>query len=344
MMRSISAALSEEIDFTILYAERDETPEHLSEILGPAVRSIPWHATASLHPGNDFRALQKLREVVAEVNPDVVHAFSSKAGALARIAHPTGRTPICYSPSGYSFLRVDVGAITRFAFYSIEKVLGRTRSLTVACGFGEYELARRMSRHAMVIPNFVAPPDDSAPMQKYSRTRPMRVVSVGRIAPQKNFPLFCEIADRMAGAEIEFQWVGGGDVPAGCRVPANVDVTGWIPHEHALEILSTADVYVQTSRYEGLPVTILEALARGRPVLATPVLGNAELIVEGENGSLCDTAEAFAHRLASLQQNEDEWAYLSRTAKLMSGDHHRDRIVKRWRSLYRNFEATLRRS
>jgi glycosyltransferase involved in cell wall biosynthesis len=344
MIQSICTALSGEFEFTVLYGVRDETPDDLSGFFDDSVTLIPWRVEASIDPKQDVAALRSLKAAVREVEPDVLHAFSSKAGALARIAYPTGRTPVCYSPSGYSFLRVDIGPIARAAFFAIEKLLGLTRSLTVACGHGELQLARRMSRHAIAICNFFELPPDVTPTRDYSSTRPMRVVSVGRIAPQKDFPLFCQIAERMQGSQIAFQWVGDGDVPAGCTVPPNVESTGWLPHERTLEMIAAADVYIQTSRYEGLPVTILEAQALGRPVLATPVIGNEELVVEGENGYLCATAESFADKLASLSKDESEWRYLARTAELMSQDYCAERIVKRWRSLYRHFGSYLERS
>ncbi|WP_083692223.1 glycosyltransferase [Seonamhaeicola sp. S2-3] len=59
---------------------------------------------------------------------------------------------------------------------------------------------------------------------------------------------------------------------------------------------NTFDIYIQTSLWEGLPITILEAMALGKVVIATNVIGNKDAVVNGETGYLCNTAFEFKEK------------------------------------------------
>ena len=71
----------------------------------------------------------------------------------------------------------------------------------------------------------------------------------------------------------------------------NIEVTGWSQREKALEQLNLIDVYLQTSLWEGLPIAVLEAMAFKKPVLATNVIGNKDVVLHGETGYLFDDEE-----------------------------------------------------
>lgn len=97
------------------------------------------------------------------------------------------------------------------------------------------------------------------------------MVGVGRIAPQKGPDHFAEVARRFAaqGRSERFTWIGRGNASdmAEDLVDAGVQVTGWLPKEDGLAALAGGSVLLHTARWEGFPVSLLEAVAVGVPIL-----------------------------------------------------------------------------
>ncbi|CAK0742109.1 Glycosyltransferase involved in cell wall bisynthesis [Azospirillaceae bacterium] len=342
---SVSAtcrAVSEIADCHILYGVRPESPDNFIQDF-PLPSSSPLGARDAINPLRDQAALRELLALVAKISPDVIHAHSSKAGGLVRLAFPHGKIPILYSPRGYSFLRRDIRFINRNAYWLIEKALGALPHITIGCGLGEYSLARRVARSALHIPNMVDLADFNF-VPNPTAADPgvgLRVVTAGGIRPQKNFAMFCNVAASLPN--IQFLWIGGGDIPEGVVTPKNVRVTGWLSRTETLSGLSASHVYIQTSLWEELPLAMLEAMALGLPVLAKPCVGNTELLIEGENGFLCGTAESFIGHLVQLDRERQLIAEMGAASRrLVEQNHSLAKISPRWRSLYRYYQRYKR--
>ena len=266
---------------------------------------VPWSATREISPTGDRRAMTELSGLVAEWNPDVIHAHSSKAGALCRVLNWRNAKPVVYSPHGYSFLRQDLSWIKRQTYRLIEQGLGKLPHLTVAVGVDELLQASGVARAHLLIPNMVDTVELDKHRNIHRKPGPLRVSMMGGIRPQKNFPLFADIASRFTDNGVEFQWIGGGDVPQGTIVPDNVTITGWLDRRDALTALSEADVFCQTSLWEGLPLSVLEAMALALPILATPAAGNTELVIDGVNGYVCSLPDQFETRLREFASDPE---------------------------------------
>jgi glycosyltransferase involved in cell wall biosynthesis len=98
--------------------------------------------------------------------------------------------------------------------------------------------------------------------------------------------------------------------------------------------MSEADCFALTSRHEGLPIAILEAMACGLPVVATSVGGIGEVITHEHNGLLVpsDEADTFAHRLSDLIENSG--------LRTLLGERAREKVVKEfsWKRITREYE------
>ncbi len=340
-IRTICRALEGDVRFHVLYGRRPETPADVESQYPAAVGFTPWGAAGrAIDPGKDRRAVAELKDAVARVKPDVVHAHSSKAGAYARLAYPGGAVPILYSPRGYSFLQLDKGPVIRAGFRGVEWALGRLPHITVGCGLGEYTLAGTVARRAVLIPNMIDPADfPEGGGASYNPGGPLRVAMAGGIRPQKNFPLFCAVASAFEGRDIQFLWLGGGEVPAGVRVPGNVEISGWIPRAKVLERMAGCHLYMQTSLWEGLPIALLEGMVLGLAVLACPAVGNTELVVEGLNGFLCADAATFIARVRELDADRTVLCAMGEASRnLALRNHSVGHIAPRWLSLYRHYD------
>lgn len=138
-----------------------------------------------------------------------------------------------------------------------------------------------------------------------------RVVSVGRLVPEKGWPIFVEACEALARRNVRFQVdvVGDGPVRSSLEVrakslPANVTLRfhGARSADEVQELLAKADVFALASFQEGLPVVLMEAMARAVPVVTTHIAGIPELVQSGKNGLLvpAGNVDAFAEALYSL--------------------------------------------
>jgi glycosyltransferase involved in cell wall biosynthesis len=214
------------------------------------------------------RFARGLRARVAELEPDVVHAHSSIAGAIARVCLSKHDRPIVYTPHCFAFERRDVSASSRRAYRTAEWLLSMRTTAIAACSPREATLAKRFRAPVVYVPNVAA----DIPINSARIVAAKTFVTSGRITAQKSPQLFAEASRRVPGA---FEWVGSGD-PALTRdlVDAGVTVTGWLDHSDAMARMGRSSVYIHTAEWESAPMTVLEAAAMGLPVVArdTPAL------------------------------------------------------------------------
>lgn len=139
---------------------------------------------------------------------------------------------------------------------------------------------------------------------------PLRLVAIGRFAPQKGFPmLLSALALARQRAEVRLTLVGGGEMEAALRAQAAalglgdaLHLPGWQDEAGVRAAIGSAHAVVSSSFAEGLPVVLMEGMALGRPALATAIAGVPELVVEGETGWLVPSGDeaALAEAMVAL--------------------------------------------
>lgn len=217
------------------------------------------------------RAVASVRAAVRAVDPDVVHAHSSFAGAFVRLAVWRGPLRV-YTPHCFALERLDASVPRRALFVLAEVALGLNTDVYAACSPREASLARRLApyRRSVVVPNVarvrradVADPDRGT-------GRPV-LCGMGRTGPQHDPEFFARVVAsvRARRPEVRARWIGGGDPVAEARLTAaGVDVTGWVSQERAFQVLAGATVYVHTAAWDGAPMALLEATALEVPIVA----------------------------------------------------------------------------
>lgn len=164
----------------------------------------------------------------------------------------------------------------------------------------------------------------SLPALVASSTRP-RVVSIGRLVPWKGMAGVIDAMVTVRDAFPEAMLLIAGDGPdrdaleryAQARLGRNGHVLGALSHPDTLALLQDADVFVLNSTYEGLSHLLIEALALGKPVIATDVGGNPELVEDGKNGLLVPSGDrgALTDALMHLLSTPKHQALLGEAAK-----------------------------
>lgn len=175
-----------------------------------------------------------------------------------------------YTPHAWSFSRLDHSRLTRLGFWALEGALAARTDVLAGCSKAENNVAHwgPVTPRTVYVPN-VADPDPARRPTK-GRDEPLVLAGSGRLTAQKDPMFFLKTvaAIRTAGFRVAPLWIGGGDDEIEALLRSNgIEVTGWVGHDQVQERLRTADVYLHTARWEGFPITVLEAAANHIPVV-----------------------------------------------------------------------------
>ena len=301
---------------TIIYSgnRKEIDSEKIESEFSNGVSLIKINMVREFSPFQDFKSIIHLRKELQRLNPDVIHLHSSKAGVLGRIACFSlfKRKKIFYTPHGYSFLRTDISDLTKKIYWLIEKknqqLFGGT---TIACGDTEFEIAKTIG-DSKLIRNGINIEEVQQHLLFHQNTK-LTIGIIGRITFQKNPNLFNQIALRFPN--FNFVWIGDGELNATLTAP-NIRITGWfMDRNEVLKQLNMIDIYLQTSLWEGLPIAILEAMVMKKPVLATNVIGNKDIVIPNETGFLFDNIEELDTYFEQLKEEKTRIVFGNKALK-----------------------------
>ena len=255
-----------------------------------------------LHIFNDIRAFVPVKKAIKEFSPDIIHAHSTKAGLIARFwSAVLNVKPIIFTAHGWAFTE-GREYWKRFLLAQIEKLAGYVTDKIICVSEFDRKLALKFKvareDKLVVIHNGVDPNEFFKISRDYRKSSNEVIVTfVGRLAPPKDLLLLIDAIKLVP--EIKLQIVGDGEL--------RQQVEGYI-FKNALrdrvillgerfdipKILAESDIFVLPSRWEGLPLTIIEAMMSGLPVVATRVGGIPELVDDGVNGYLVPSRDVNA--------------------------------------------------
>lgn len=175
--------------------------------------------------------------------------------------------------------------------------------MTISCSEGEHQETLKLTKNAAYVNNGI----NMKELQKLIVSvgtvadHPFTVFTLGRICYQKNPVLFNQIA--LAMPEVKFLWIGDGELRNELTAK-NIEITGWCKREDALKHSLKADVFLLTSLWEGLPISLLESMYMKKLCVVNDVIGNRDVIHNGENGFVCDDVCDFVEAIKSAERHE----------------------------------------
>ncbi len=307
-----------------------------------------------IHPWRDWQAYRSLVRLIRKYRPHIIHTHTAKAGMLGRLAAWRCGVPVVVHTFHGHVFHGYFGRVRTAAFVGVEQLLARrtTRLLAVSAQVRDEVLARGIGR-----------PDQfevlrlGFDLDRFSRAESQRgrlrqelgiapevplVGIVARLVPIKAHEVFIAMAAEVARARPEtvFLIIGDGELKpaltaqvARAGLADRVRFLGWRSDLDC--VYADLDVVVLTSRNEGSPVALTEAMASARPVVSTMVGGVQELV--GDAGLLCpvDDAACLAASVRRLLDSPDLAADLGVRARArVIPAYSEDRLVADMAALY----------
>ncbi len=279
--------------------------------LDPVVRragaaGYEWPATRAISPTSFRREFRRVRRVIADFQPDVVHMHSSKAGLIGRLAY---RGPAIFQPQAWSFHHVP--ALARPLIEGWERLGQRLVTTTVCSSYDEQvEGAEHgVTQVSAVIENGISL--DDFPVQTCLDRRAARAAlgldpnapiaaCIGRLCRQKGqdllFDAWPDVLRRAPDARLLLVGSGPDEERLRARQPDSVAWIGW--QTDVRPYLAAADLIVMPSRWEGMSFGLIEALASGRSIVATNATGMRENIEPFDAGAIVELGPSAAEQLA----------------------------------------------
>jgi glycosyltransferase involved in cell wall biosynthesis len=270
--------------------------------------------------GREMRALRDLRtgwqvlRLMWREQPHVVHTHKAKAGAIGRAAAFLCRVPVRVHTFHGHVLRGYFSPLKSRAYQTLERLLALTTSRLVVPSprladelAGEYQVAPR-ERFEVVPLGFDLQPFATAEQLRGQLRAQLGVAAatplvgiVGRMVPVKDHATFVAAAALLAqrNAEVRFVFVGGGELQAAIEqqvtragLESRAHFLGW--RRDLARIYADLDVVALSSINEGTPVSLIEAMASGTPVVSTAVGGVPDVLRGGARGELAPTKDPAA--------------------------------------------------
>jgi glycosyltransferase involved in cell wall biosynthesis len=260
----------------------------------------------SVSPRGDARAAIALGRLIRSTAPDVVHAHSSKAGAVARLARAAApAVPLVYTPHGYAFAGYFESKRERSAYRMAERVLAPLATLVLCVCEAERRFAASVgsSSRTRVVYNGVPPVADAEPHPAVAalRRRGPVIAALTLLRPGKGIETLIDAVPGLVGThpDVNVAIAGDGlDRESLVRRAADRGVADRVHFVGEVRgpgpVMLAADVFVSPSWAESFPLSVLEAMSAGLPVVTTDVGGCAEAVADGETGVVVPARDAGA--------------------------------------------------
>lgn len=254
------------------------------------------HLRVPIRPIQDLRALREIHSALTTLRPDLVAAHSSKAGILGRVAGRSLKLPVVFTVHGWAFTPGIPPA--RAALYRrVERLVGplASRLITVSEYDRQLALEARIAPADRVVTVHNGMPDVPPALRADPGRSPPRLIMVARFEPQKDHPTLLAALGGLRDLPWEIDLVGDGPLMGDMR--ARAEALGLAARVRFLgqrrdvgQLLAGAQASLLATNWEGFPLSILEAMRAGLPVVASDVGGIHESVRDGETGYLVPRA------------------------------------------------------
>ena len=278
------------------------------------------------HPIMDVRAYQRLKKLCLQLQPDIIHTHSSKAGIVGRVAAWNCKVPVvvhtihglAFHPYQSKLTNAAWIALERFAARRCHKIVCVADAMTrqaLACGVGKPEQFITVYS-GMDIQPFLSAAHQRAEARAGLGIADDRIVmgTIARLQPLKGHDDLLAIAAELFAAQprLTFLWIGDGKFQA--RIREKIRNAGWedrfiltglIPPAQVPKLIPAMDMMVHPSYREGLPRVVAQGMLEAIPAIAYNCDGANEVCINGHSGILVEPGDLGGLRNAILQLSQN---------------------------------------
>ena len=374
----LSKYMSDEFETLLVGGAKDSTEESSNFIvenlgLKPV---IVEEMLREIDIKNDFTAFRKLKKIIREFKPDIVHTHASKAGTLGRLAAASCGVPIIVHTFHGHVFHSYFGKLKTTFYKNIERYLAKKSTAIIA--ISEIQKKELVEIHKICTAEKVKVIPLGFDLSKFHENMEVKRESfrtkynlaedeiaisiIGRLVPVKNHALFLEglkIVSTKTSKKIRAFIVGDGEDRQKIEAKAtelNIKfIDGTQTNENALltftswikeidVVLAGSDIIALTSYNEGTPVSLIEAQAANKPIVSTNVGGIENVVIENQTALLCENNQLIQFSEALFRLIEDENLRNSMSEKgwnHVKDKFHYTRLVKDMENLYKELLKSM---
>ncbi|RZB30144.1 MAG: hypothetical protein SRB1_02424 [Desulfobacteraceae bacterium Eth-SRB1] len=308
-----------------------------------------------IHPFYDLKTFFALIKILRHERPDIVHTHTSKAGILGRWAAFFARVPvIIHTPHGHVFWGYSGRCRTSF-YIVLERLTACITDKIIALTEQEkkdhlhFRIASEdkfsVVHSGVDLDRFSNTSVDSAAMKRRLGIPEGNLVvdTAGRLTHVKGHRYLIEAAGKIVSSrpDTTFVFLGDGELSDELKnmtsrlgIEENVKFLGWRPD--VAEVMSIFDIFVLPSLNEGMGRVLVEAMALGKPIVASNIGGIPDLVVDGENGYLVPVGDvdALAARIKELLDDPGKREEMGEYGGKIAIDYGADVMVQKIDQLY----------
>lgn len=265
----------------------------------------------------NLKTIPQIKELLKKEKFDIVHCHTETGGILTRLSEPADKNAkYIYTPHGMSFYKGS-SLKSQLIYRPIEKWICSKMNANLAMNSEEFEVLKNWNPdtakfvHGVGLDTDIIKHIDIDTNQKRRELGipedAQMVLSIGELNDNKNHQVVIKALSELKNDNVYYLICGEGekrqyltDLAAENSFADRLILTGY--RYDVKEILKTADLFVFPSFHEGLPVSVMEAMAAGLPVICSEIRGNVDLIKTGEGGILCnlESVEDFKNAIEKL--------------------------------------------
>ena len=305
----------------------------------------------------NLKAIKKLKKIIDKEKFETIHCHTPMGSVVTRLAAIKARkngTRIIYTAHGFHFYK-GASIFNWIIYYPIEKYLSKHTDCLITINQEDYELAKRKFKTKQIELvcgvgidvdkyNIKIPNEEKQKIRKELNIEDDEfvIIYVAELTKRKNQGLLINVAKELinAGEKIKVLLVGADSLNGyyqnlvkDLEIEEKIMFLGY--RKDIPKLLSISDLYISTSKQEGLPVNIMEAMSCGLPIIVTDCRGNRDLVEDGVNGYVVKTVkEEILIKINDISNNTEKSKCFCDNGRKIISNYLLKNVLKEMRDIY----------
>lgn len=300
-----------------------------------------------------LKCLPQLKKLLIDKQYDIVHTHTETGGLLLKLAHSAkGNSKFFYTPHGMSFWKGS-GLKSQLVYKPLEKWICSGMDMNLGMNMEEVDYLKHWNKHTATYVHGIGLNVErmQTPIRTYNdvrsefglNVRDVLVSSIGELEDNKNHITVIRALAQLGRSDFKYVVCGVGPNKDMLLAEAehmglkdNVILAGY--RSDIPDVLNAADIFVFPSFHEGMPVSALEAMACGLPIICSEIRGNVDIIREGDNGYLFQPSdvETLARKLEYLLDDAEKRKVMGMKNKENVKDFSLESVTEELKRIYRS--------